>query len=68
MSVVRLVLNLRELGFNGLGGGVLHGGIKRRINEETAIIDLVRREQQIEIALHRVHGVVFLDKRHPFRV
>ena len=68
MLVTGLVLDFRELCFDRLGRRILHRGVERRVNEKPAGIDLLRREQQVQIALDGVHRVVLLDERHPFRM
>ena len=47
---------------------LLHRRIERRVNVESAEIDLLGREQDIQITLHRVHRVVLLNLRQPFRI
>ena len=58
---IGLVLDLGELRFERVLGRVLHCRIERGVNEETAVIDLVLRQDQIQIALDRVHRVILLD-------
>src|SRR4029077_19910371 len=46
----------------------LHSRIERRVNKESAIIDLILCQQQAPIPLHRVHRVIFLDEGQTLRV
>ena len=68
------MLNFRELSLERLLRRILYGRIERRINKKAAVIDLVLRQDQVQIPLHRVHRVIFLDKgqtlgmRSDFRV
>ena len=41
--------------------GILHYGIKRRVDREPAIVDLVLRQQLIQITLDCVHRIILLD-------
>ena len=68
MIEIRLAFDLAQLRLERLLRGLLHSRIERRVNEHTAVVDLVLGEEQIQIALHRVHCVIFLDLQHPFRV
>ena len=59
---------MRELRFDRIGGGVLHDRIERRVDEKPAVIDLIGREEQIQIPLHRVHRIVLLDQGETARM
>ena len=63
MMKIGLMLDLRELRLQRLLRGVLHRRIERCVNRESAVVDLVLRQQLVQIALHRVHRVIFLDER-----
>ena len=61
MMKIRLVLDLGQLRFERLRRGGLDRRIERRVNEQAAVIDLILREEQIQIPLDRVHRIIFLD-------
>ena len=62
------MLDLRELRLERLRRRILHGGIERRVDGQPAVVDLLGREKQIQVALDRVHRVILLDQRHPLRM
>ena len=61
---IRLMLDLGELHLERLLRCILHSRIERRVNVEAAIVDLVLSKNRVQIALHRVHCVIFLDLKH----
>ena len=58
---ISLMLDLRELGFERLLRRALHVRVERGVDKQAAVVDLVLRENQVQIALDRVHRVIFLD-------
>ena len=68
MMEIGLMLDLGELRLERLLRGVLHGRIERRVNKEAAVVDLVLRQDHVQIALHRVHRVILLDLKQTFRM
>ena len=64
MMKIGLMLDFGELRLERVLCGVLHGRIERGVDRHTTVIDLVLCQQQIQIALHRVHRVILLNERH----
>ena len=58
---IRLMLDLRELLLERLLPRILHCRIERRVDREPAIVDLVLRQQLIQITLDCVHRIILLD-------
>ena len=58
---ISLMLDLRELGFERLLRRALHVRVERGVDKQAAVVDLVLRENQVQIALDRIHRVIFLD-------
>ncbi len=62
------MLDFAQVRFERLLRGFLHRRIQRRVNVEAAEIDLLRREDVVQVALDRIHRVVFLDLRKALRI
>ena len=66
MIEIRLMLDFCKLRLERRLRGVLHLRVERGVNKETAVVDLILSEQQVQIALHRIHCVILLDLHDPF--
>src|SRR5207244_12408503 len=68
MMEIRLMLDLRELLLEGVLRGILPCVIQRRVDREPAIIDLVLRQQLIQMTLDCVHCIILLYLWHSLGV